>query len=72
MSLLFFLHSLSQPSRLASPQFTRRSLGRALLDLILSPVMEPVRQQIRRSAVARGHEGGRRDHESCHFQLRAL
>lgn len=71
MSLLFFFHSLSQPSRLASPQFTRRSLGRKLLGLILSPVMEPVRQQIRQAAVVRGRESGR-SRESCHFQLRAL
>ncbi|MCX6733441.1 MAG: hypothetical protein NTX63_01365 [Candidatus Peregrinibacteria bacterium] len=67
MSLLFLLHSLNQPSRLTSPQFTRKSLGRQLLSLVLAPVMEPVRQQIRRSAVARG-----RGTDSCHFQLRAL
>ncbi len=67
MSLLFFLHSLNQPSRLTSPQFTRKSLARQLLSLVLAPVMEPVRQQIRRSAVGRS-----RSPDSCHFQLRAL
>lgn len=67
MSLLFFLHSLNKPQRLASPRFTRRSRMQQVASFILGSALEPVKQKILRDMSAR-----RRHVESCHFQLRAF
>ncbi len=67
MSLLFFLHSLSQPARLASPAFTRRSMFQKVAGMLFAPIAQPMRQRVRRDVLAR-----RRHPDGCHFQLRAL
>jgi|GEM_PF-2365752 hypothetical protein len=80
MTLFFLLHSLYRPVRLASPQFTRRtllqSLMRSLIHRLFGPLLQPARQKIRRTALARHHaftaSRTARHQDSCHFQLRAL
>ncbi len=75
MSLLFFLHSLNQPSRLATPRFTRRARMQMLVHFFLDFALEPVKQKIRRHMFVRRVGMSRstgRHLDSCHFQLRAF
>ncbi len=71
MSLLFLFHNLQKPLRLASPQFTRRSLSQEILSFLVAPVAESVRKHARRTTTLR-RERSPRNPDSCHAQLMAL
>lgn len=71
MSLLFLFHNLQKPLRLATPQFTRRSLSQEILGFLVAPVAESVRKRARRTTTLR-RDRLARDPDSCHAQLMVI